>query len=237
MEPKAAAAFQTLPAFLIIKNFTGRLKFLWFEGIWATKFSMWAKRLEEYYWDGWTRNGSVSDEPVKLGLASLFDILAEALANKDGTFGSMATRHRIQLAHTKSGTVWYAPDLHETLERAIYPPALHRFRSIVARNSSACADAVVWAGAFHWNCHTLESFTRSPSQPTKASTSAPLMDSEWLNVRNYGPNTLSEMNRWNDSEPSPQRKRDSYPLLSSGIDFILLLEDRMPRLMVNAMRV
>ncbi len=121
-------------------------------------------------------NGSVADELLKQGRASLFDIPADALVKKDGTVGSMATRQRIQLAHTKSGTVWYAPDLHETMNRATYPLHFIDFEASRLAIPPHARMRSYGQVAFQWSCHT------------QASPSAPLVHSEWLNDRDYWPN-------------------------------------------------
>lgn len=113
---------------------------------------------------------------LKQGKASLFDFPMDALVKKDGTVGAQATRQRIQLAHTKSNTVWYAPDLRETMDRATYPLHFIDFEASRLAIPPHARMRSYGQVAFQWSCHT------------QASPNAPLVHSEWLNDRDYWPN-------------------------------------------------
>jgi hypothetical protein len=123
------------------------------------------------------QNGeAVANTMLKEGRASLFDFPIDALVRADGTVGAQATRQRIQIAHTKSGTVWYAPDFKEALERAVYPLHFIDFEASRLAIPPHARMRSYGQVAFQWSCHT------------QASHSAPLVHTEWLNDRDYWPN-------------------------------------------------
>jgi hypothetical protein len=105
------------------------------------------------------------DRLIADGVFSLADLDQDRITGD----GSYATRQRIQLDHTRTGTEWMAPELRDALEAATYPVHFVDFEAARLAVPHHRGMRPYGLRAFQWSCHTL------------AAPGGAMVHREWLN--------------------------------------------------------
>ncbi len=116
------------------------------------------------------------NELIDSGKTSLFDLSETAVAKKDGSTGTRASRQLIQMRHTKSNSEWIDPALGDILAAHTYPLHFIDFETSALAVPYHAGMKPFENVAFQWSCHTI---TAPGAEPTHA---------EWINLDESFPN-------------------------------------------------
>ena len=117
----------------------------------------------------------LADTLITEGKVSLYDVPLEALTRKDGSVGKRNQRQRLQIAHTRSGTVWIGEGLRAELAGHPYPLHFIDFETSALAVPYHAEMHPYEPVAFQWSCHTI------------AAPGAALEHAEWINTEDCFP--------------------------------------------------